>query len=122
MNDKRLKNIPPSVEDADAINKIYVDTSSDETKRYVNSVRSFVNQQNEYVTTNNINIRDFTLQNVGEPTNAGDVATKDYVDDGCAFEARNGRYNAEGPLYIGVKRWEVLGIQKRTVKLLTRDT
>ena len=40
MNDKKLKkkkiNIPPPVEDADALNKIYVDTLSDETKRYVN--------------------------------------------------------------------------------------
>ena len=48
-------------------------------------------------------MRDFTLQNVGEPTNAKDVATKEYVDNfgGGAFEARNGGYNAKGPLYIG---------------------
>ena len=26
MNDKRSKNIPPPIEDADAVNKIYVDT------------------------------------------------------------------------------------------------
>ena len=38
MNDKRLKNIPPPIYDADAVNKIYVDTSSDETKRYVHPV------------------------------------------------------------------------------------
>ena len=92
MNDKRLKNIPSPVEDADAVNKIYVDTLSDETKRYVNSVTPFVNQQYEYAATNNINMRDFTLQNVGEPTNAKDVATKEYVDNsgGGAFEVRNG--------------------------------
>ena len=76
MNVKRLKNIPPPVEDAGAVNKIYVDTSSEETKRYVNSVAPFVNQQNEYVATNNINMREFTQQNVGEPTNTKDVATK----------------------------------------------
>ena len=48
-------------------------------------------------------MKDFTLQNVGEPTNAKDVATKEYVDNsgGGAFEARNGGYNAKGPLYIG---------------------
>ena len=79
-NDKKLKNIPPPVEDADAVNKIYADTLSDETKRYVDLVTPFVNQQNEYAATNNINMRDFTLQNVGEPTNTRDVATKEYVD------------------------------------------
>ena len=48
-------------------------------------------------------MRVFTLQNVGEPTMARDVATKDYVDNsaGGTFEARNGGYNARGPLYIG---------------------
>ena len=48
-------------------------------------------------------MRDFTLQKVGEPTNAKDVATKEYVDNsgGGAFEARNGGYNAKGALYIG---------------------
>ena len=99
---KKLK-IPPPVEDADAVNKIYVDTLSDETKRYVNSVTPFLNQQNEYVATNNINMREFTLQNVGDPTNAKNVATKEYIDNsgGGAFEARYGRYNAKGPLYIG---------------------
>ena len=76
---------------------------SDETKRYVNSVTPFVNQQNKYVATNNINMREFTLQNVGEPTNAKDVATKEYVDNsgGGTFEVRNGGYNVKGPLYIG---------------------
>ena len=103
MNDKRLKNITPPVEDADAVNKIYMDTLSDETKRYVNSVTKFVNQQKQYTATNNINMRDFTLQNVGELTNAKDVATKEYVDNsgGGAFEKRNGGYNAKGHLYIG---------------------
>ena len=103
IDGKKLKNIPPPIEDADAVNKIYADTLSDETKRYVNSVTPFVNQQNQYVATNNINMRDFTLQNVGEPTNDKDVATKGYVDNsgGGAFEARNGGYNAKGPLYIG---------------------
>ena len=63
----------------------------------------FVNQENQYTATNNINMRDFTLQNVGEPTNDKDVATKGYVGNsgGDAFEARNGGYNAKGPLYIG---------------------
>ena len=62
MNDKRLKNIPPPVEDADAFNEIYLDTSSDETKRYVNSVTVFVNQQNEYIATNNtITLKPSTL-------------------------------------------------------------
>ena len=48
-------------------------------------------------------MRDFTLQNVGELTNAMDVATKKYVDNsgGGAFETRNWGYNAKGPLYIG---------------------
>ena len=41
MNDKRLKIIPPPVEDADAVNKIYADTLSDETKRYINMVTPF---------------------------------------------------------------------------------
>ena len=88
MNDKRLRNIPPAVEDADAVNKIYVDTSSDETKRYVDSVTPFVNRQNEYAATNNINMREFTLQIVGEPTNPKGDATKEYVDNsgGGAFE------------------------------------
>ena len=45
-------------------------------------------------------MRDFTLQNVGELTNARDVATKEYVDKENAFEVRNGGYNAKGPLYI----------------------
>ena len=81
-------------------NKIYADTLSDETRMYVNSVTPFVNQQNEYTATNNINMRDFTLQNVGERTNAGDVATKEYVDKGNAFEVRNGGYNAKDPLYL----------------------
>ena len=103
IDGKKLKNIPPPVDDADAVNKIYDDTLSDETKRYVISVTPFVNQQNQYAATNNINMRDFTLQNVGEPTNDKDVATKGYVDNsgGGAFEARNGGYNAKGPLYIG---------------------
>ena len=103
MNDKKLKNVPPFLEDADAVNKIYVDTLSDETRRYINLVTPFINQQNEYAATNNINMRDFTFQNVGAPTNAGDVATKKYVDNsgGGAFELRNWGYNAKGPLYIG---------------------
>ena len=48
-------------------------------------------------------VRDFTLQNVGEPTNAKDVATKEYVANsgGGAFEIRNGGYKAKGHLYIG---------------------
>ena len=48
-------------------------------------------------------MRDFTLQNVGEPTNAKDVATKEYVGNsgGGAFEIRNRGYNAKGHLYIG---------------------
>ena len=48
-------------------------------------------------------MRGFTLQNMGKPTNDKDVATKGYVDNsgGGAFEARNGGYNAKGPLYIG---------------------
>ena len=83
MNDKRLKNVPPPVEDADAVKNIYADTLSDETKRCVNSVTPFVNQQKEYIVTNN-----FTLQNVDQPTNAGDVASKDYVDKGGAKERR----------------------------------
>ena len=106
MDGKKLKNIPPPVDDADAVNKIYADTLSDETKRYVFSVTPFVNQQNQYTATNNINMRDFTLQNVGKPTNAKDVATKEYVDNsgGGAFKARNGGYNAKGPLYIGNRK------------------
>ena len=102
MNNKRLMNIPPPIEDADVVNKIYADTLSDETKRYVNSVTPFVNQQNQYVATNNINMRDFTLQNVGEPTNAKDVATKGYVDNsgGGAFEVKNGGYEAKGGIYL----------------------
>ena len=54
MNDKRSKNVPSPVEDADAVNKIYVDTLYDKTKRYVDSFTPFVNQQYEYVATNNI--------------------------------------------------------------------
>ena len=48
-------------------------------------------------------MKDFTLQNVGEPTNDKDVATKKYVDNfgGGAFEVKNGGYNAKGHLYIG---------------------
>ena len=45
-------------------------------------------------------MRDFTLQNVGVPTNTRGVATKEYVDKENTFEVRNGRYNAKGPLYI----------------------
>ena len=102
MDGKRIMNIPPPVEDADAVNKIYVDTLSDETKRYVNSVTPFVNQQNQYTATNNINMKDFTLQNVGEPTNAKVVATKGYVDNsrGDAFEVKNGGYEAKGGIYL----------------------
>ena len=51
MNNKRLKNVSPLVEDTDAVNKIYADTLSDETKRYVDSVTPFVNQQYEYIAT-----------------------------------------------------------------------
>ena len=63
----------------------------------------FVNRQNEYAATNNINMRKFTLQNVGEPINPKDVPTKECVDNsgGGAFEAMNGGYNARGGLYIG---------------------
>ena len=103
MNNKKLTNISPPEEDGDAVNKIYADTLSDETKRYVNSVTPFMNKQNQYTATNNIDMRGFTLQNVGEPTNAKDVATKEYVDKSGkgAFEARNGGYNAKSHLYIG---------------------
>ena len=70
-------------------------------RRYVNSVTPFVNQQYEYAATNNINMRDFILQNVGELTNTKDVATKEYIDNsGGAFEVRNGGYNTKGHLYI----------------------
>ena len=102
MNEKRLMNIPPPVDDADAFNKIYADTLSDETKRYVYMIVPFVNQQNQYTATNNINMRDFTLQNVGEPTNAKDVATKGYVDNsgGGAFEVKNRGYEAKGGIYL----------------------
>ena len=110
MNDKKLKkNIPPPVDDADVVNKIYADTLSGETRKYVNSVTPLVNQQNEYVATNNINMRDFTLQNVGKPTNARDVTTKEYADNGVVFEARNGGYNAKGLSYIGGVRDPIKG-------------
>ena len=48
-------------------------------------------------------MRNFTLQNVGKPTNTMDVATEKYLDnsEGGAFEVRNGGYNAKGSLYIG---------------------
>ena len=107
IDGKKLKNIPPPVDDADAVNKIYADTLSDETKGYVISITPFVNQQNRYTATNDINMRGFTLQNVGEPTNDKDVATKGYVDNSGrgTFEARNGGYNAKGPLYIGGQDW-----------------
>ena len=65
-------------------------------------------------------MRNFTLQNVGEPTNAKDVATKEYVDNsgGGAFEARDGGYTA----YISkVIRSVELDNLKRTVRPLTRD-
>ena len=81
-------------------NKIYVDTS-DETKRYVDSVTPFVHLQNEYTATNNINMTGFTLQNVRGPVNPKDAATKEYVDKDLAFEARNGGYNAKSSIYIG---------------------
>ena len=42
----KVKHIQPPIDDADAVNKIYVDNSSDETKRYVDSVTPFVNRQN----------------------------------------------------------------------------
>ena len=79
------------------VNKIYADTLSDETKRYVNMIVPFVNQQNQYTATNNINMRGFTLQKVGEPTNAGDVASKEYEDNsgGGAFDVKNGGYEAK---------------------------
>ena len=57
MKNKKLYNISPPEENADAVRKIYVDTLSDETKRYVDSVTPLVNQQNEYTATNNINMR-----------------------------------------------------------------
>ena len=103
IDGKRLLNIPPPVDDADAVNKIYTDTLYDETKRYVISVTPFINQQNQYAATNNINMKDFTLQNVGEPINDKDVATKRYVDnfDGGAFEVIKEGYKAKGHLYIG---------------------
>ena len=124
MNGKKLKkNIPPPVEDADAVNKIYADTLSDEMRRYVNSVTPFVNQQHQYTATNNINMRDFTLQNVGEPTNAKDVATKEYVDNsgGGAFEARNGGYTAKGPIYIGGHKMGGIKDPKKGGKPPTKD-
>ena len=67
------------------------------------SVKPFINQQYQYTATNNINMKDFTLKNVSKPTNAKDVATKEYVDNsgGGVFEVRNGGYNAKGHLYIG---------------------
>ena len=114
MNNKRLKNVPPPVEDANTVNIIYADTLSDETKRYVDSVTPFVNQQYGYVATNNIIKGHFTLQNVGEPTNAKDVATKAYVDNsgGGAFEARNRGYTNEGDLYI--KGYKIGGVRQPT--------
>ena len=47
-------------------------------------------------------MRGFTLQNVGEPTNAGDVATKGYLDKfgGGAFEVKNGGYEAKGGICL----------------------
>ena len=47
-------------------------------------------------------MRGFTLQSVGEPTNAKDVATKEYVynSGGGAFEVKNGGYEAKGHLFI----------------------
>ena len=85
MNGRKLKNVPPPLGDADAVNKIYADTLSDQTKRYVDSVTPLVNRQNEDAATNNINMGDFTLRNVGAQTNVGDVATKEYVDKENAF-------------------------------------
>ena len=92
-------------------------------RRYVNSVTPFVNQQHQYTATNNINMRDFTLQNVGEPTNAKDVATKEYVDNsgGGAFEARNGGYTAKGPIYIGGHKMGGIKDPKKGGKPPTKD-
>ena len=57
-------------------------------------------------------MKEFTLQNVGQPTNHKDVATKEYVDnsEGGAFEARNGGYNAKGGLYIG--GYKIVGVRE----------
>ena len=57
-------------------------------------------------------MRDFTLQYVGEPTNAKDAATKEYVDNsgGGAFEARNGGYTAKGEFYI--KGYKIGGVRQ----------
>ena len=87
----------------------------DQTKRYADSVTPFVNRQNEYTATNNINMRDFTFKNVGAPTNARDVATKEYVDNsgGGAFEVRKGGYNSKGPLYIGGQKIGGVGNPKK---------
>ena len=49
MNEKRLKSVPPLVEDADAVNKIYADTLSDETKRCINSVTPFVKRRDALI-------------------------------------------------------------------------
>ena len=110
--------MPPPADDADEINKIYVYTSSDETKRYVDSVTPFVNRQNEYVATNNINMREFSLRDVGEPANPKDVVTKGYVDraGGGGFEAGNGGYTLKAIFTWGVIRSRLSESLKKTVK------
>ena len=69
-------------------------------------------------------MRDFTLQNVGEPTNDKDVATKEYVDN--SGEVRSKREMEDITLKVFCisedTRLEVLKIQKRVVRLPTRDT
>ena len=57
-------------------------------------------------------MRDFTLQNVGGPTNAKDVATKEYVDNSGrgVCEARNGGYTTKGDLYI--KGYKISGVRQ----------
>ena len=94
------------------------------TKEYAENVRGGgwvrKKQDGTYAIKRNLDMNDKMLKNVPPPVEDADAVNKKYVDEGNAFEARNGGYTAKDPLFIS--GLEVLEILRRTVKLLTRDS
>ena len=78
MNDKRLKNIPTPVKDADAVNKTYADNVG--VGNLNGGGSPFFKENGNYQGTHVINMAFKKLLNLSTPSEPYEAATKEYVD------------------------------------------
>ena len=77
LGKQKIKNLPDPVNDHDAVTKEYVDSKGN----FLELDNPFKFKDNIYEAKDNINLKGFKISEVSLPSEDGDVATKEYVDD-----------------------------------------